>query len=75
MRAASNNPVRIYPVLMSMFCFQNVWTIEEVLAPVVDVDPRYCRNVCRLIDEGCSIPFIARYRREMTGCMGPGFHN
>jgi uncharacterized protein len=26
-------------------------------------------NVVKLIDEGCTIPFIARYRKEMTGGM------
>ena len=26
-------------------------------------------NVVKLIDEGCTIPFIARYRKEMHGCM------
>jgi protein Tex len=26
-------------------------------------------NTIKLIDEGCTIPFIARYRKEMTGEM------
>ena len=26
-------------------------------------------NVIRLVDEGATIPFIARYRKEMTGTM------
>ena len=26
-------------------------------------------NVIRLLDEGATIPFIARYRKEMTGTM------
>ena len=26
-------------------------------------------NTVKLIDEGCTIPFIARYRKEMTGSL------
>ncbi|NSW90764.1 MAG: RNA-binding transcriptional accessory protein [Firmicutes bacterium] len=29
--------------------------------------PFQVQNAVRLIDEGCTIPFIARYRKEMTG--------
>jgi len=24
---------------------------------------------CRLLDEGATVPFIARYRKEATGCL------
>ncbi|MDR1756395.1 MAG: RNA-binding transcriptional accessory protein [Culturomica sp.] len=30
---------------------------------------RYLRNLLNLLDEGATIPFIARYRKEMTGSM------
>ena len=32
-------------------------------------DPRHARNLLKLLDEGATIPFIARYRKEMTGSM------
>ena len=31
------------------------------------VKQEYCQNIINLIDEGCTIPFIARYRKEMHG--------
>lgn len=31
--------------------------------------PAYVKNIVSLIDEGNTIPFIARYRKEMTGAM------
>ena len=31
----------------------------------------HARAVCRLLDEGNSIPFIARYRKGETGNLGP----
>lgn len=32
-------------------------------------ESRYVSNLLKLLDEGATIPFIARYRKEMTGCM------
>ena len=29
--------------------------------------PEYVDNIIGLLDDGCTIPFIARYRKEMTG--------
>ena len=29
--------------------------------------PQHAKNIVELIDEGNTIPFIARYRKEMTG--------
>ena len=29
--------------------------------------PEHVKNIVSLIDEGCTIPFIARYRKELTG--------
>ncbi len=31
------------------------------------IKEEYCQNIINLIDEGCTIPFIARYRKEMHG--------
>ncbi|MDL2283081.1 RNA-binding transcriptional accessory protein [Odoribacter sp. OttesenSCG-928-G04] len=33
------------------------------------VENSYIRNLIRLFDEGATIPFISRYRKEMTGSM------
>ena len=43
--------------------------IIEQLAKELDKLPRYVENVVRLLDEGNTIPFIARYRKEMHGSM------
>lgn len=32
-------------------------------------ESRYIKNLLGLLDEGATIPFISRYRKEMTGSM------
>ena len=44
-------------------------TINEILAQELGQKLEYVDNVVRLIDEGNTIPFIARYRKEMHGAM------
>ena len=44
-------------------------TIAEILAQELGQKQEYVDNVVRLIDEGNTIPFIARYRKEMHGAM------
>ena len=44
-------------------------TIIETLARELSRDPVQVENVVRLIDEGNTIPFIARYRKELHGAM------
>ena len=44
-------------------------TIAEILAQELSQKLEYVENVVRLIDEGNTIPFIARYRKEMHGAM------
>jgi len=39
------------------------------LAEELELNPAYVANVVDLIDEGNTIPFIARYRKEMHGTM------
>ena len=41
--------------------------ISNVLAQKFNLKPVYAQNLINLIDEGCTIPFIARYRKEMHG--------
>lgn len=49
--------------------------MEYCLDPVVFIagqsgsDPRYVKNLLQLLEEGATIPFIARYRKEKTGNM------
>ena len=39
--------------------------ITETLAQELNLRPEYVKNVISLLDEGNTIPFIARYRKEM----------
>ncbi len=43
--------------------------IIELLAQELDQPVRYVANVAELLDEGNTIPFIARYRKELHGAM------
>lgn len=49
--------------------------MEYYMEPVAFVagksgeESRYVRNLLKLLDEGATIPFISRYRKEMTGSM------
>ena len=45
------------------------WTIPAVVAVRLEVLEWAVRNIVRLLEEGCTIPFIARYRKEQTGGM------
>ena len=44
-------------------------TIAELLARELDKPLRHVENVIALLDEGNTIPFIARYRNEQHGSM------
>ena len=44
-------------------------SIVEALALELGQKSEYVENVVNLIDEGNTIPFIARYRKEMHGSM------
>ncbi len=44
-------------------------TISEILAQELGQKQEYIENVIALMDEGNTIPFIARYRKEMHGAM------
>ena len=41
--------------------------ITEQLTQEFNLKPDHAQNVVKLLDEGNTIPFIARYRKEMTG--------
>ena len=44
-------------------------SVVEILAQELGQKQQYVENVVNLIDEGNTIPFIARYRKEMHGAM------
>ena len=41
--------------------------INQILSQEFDIKLNHVENIISLIDEGCTIPFIARYRKELTG--------
>ena len=43
--------------------------IIQTLAQELGKEPRHVENVMQLLDEGNTIPFIARYRKELHGAM------
>jgi len=44
-------------------------TITQILARELNRSPEHIENVITLLDEGNTIPFIARYRKELHGAM------
>jgi uncharacterized protein len=45
------------------------WELDETISDNLDLPIWSTKNVVKLLEEGCTIPFIARYRKEMTGGM------
>ena len=43
--------------------------IKQKLQMDLDIPLKYVENVINFLNEGCTIPFIARYRKEWTGSM------
>lgn len=43
--------------------------IEKILSEELQVKPLQVLTAIKLLDEGATVPFIARYRKEMTGGM------
>ena len=41
----------------------------RILAAELGKEPKHIENVVQLLDEGNTIPFIARYRKELHGAM------
>ena len=41
--------------------------ILQTITQEFNLNPTHAKNIVALIDEGNTIPFIARYRKEMTG--------
>ncbi|XP_055672336.1 S1 RNA-binding domain-containing protein 1 isoform X2 [Falco peregrinus] len=45
--------------------FEMNWDIVQVLSEITNVEPWVCANLIRLFQEENTIPFIARYRKEL----------
>lgn len=41
-------------------------TIEQRLAAEINAKPAQIQSTIRLLDDGATVPFIARYRKEAT---------
>ena len=48
---------------------EEIMDIKEILIKEMGLGPNQVENTIKLIDEGNTIPFIARYRKEITGEM------
>lgn len=46
--------------------------IISIIAAELEEKEQYVENVVKLLDEGSTIPFIARYRKELHGAMDDG---
>lgn len=44
-------------------------TIDVRLSQLLNLKPEHVINTIKLLDEGATVPFIARYRKEVTGGM------
>lgn len=42
---------------------------SEILSQQFNIKKEYADNIINLLDDGNTIPFIARYRKEMHGSM------
>ena len=45
----------------------NIKTYANIIAKKLNLNGRYVENTLQLLEEGCTIPFISRYRKERTG--------
>ncbi len=44
-------------------------TVNEKLITELKLKPFQVENTVKLLDEGCTVPFISRYRKELTGSL------
>ena len=44
-------------------------TFTPIISEALGLSQRGVENTLQLLDENCTIPFISRYRKEMTGNM------
>ena len=46
---------------------ENIKIFTQLIASELHMSPHTVENTLKLLDEGCTIPFISRYRKERTG--------
>ena len=46
---------------------ENIKIFTQLIASELHLSPYAVENTLKLLDEGCTIPFISRYRKERTG--------
>ena len=47
----------------------DIKTYANIIAKKLNLNGHYVENTLQLLEEGCTIPFISRYRKERTGNM------
>jgi uncharacterized protein len=54
---------------MPLKCRNEMIVFEDIIAKRVNIPLRQVKNTVELLEEGASIPFISRYRKEHTGSL------
>lgn len=49
----------------------STWSDEQLLAELKHLDRQTSLNIVKMFDEGSTIPFMCRYRRELIANLGP----
>ncbi|MBQ9667873.1 MAG: RNA-binding transcriptional accessory protein [Prevotella sp.] len=57
----------IFSVLIRNFACMETKLFAKIIAQNLQLEQAAVENTLKLIEEGCTIPFIARYRKERTG--------
>lgn len=55
------------PYFAPKFIFDLLYMFFSYIAQQTTISENKIKNVVKLFDEGCTVPFIARYRKEATG--------
>lgn len=55
------------PYFAPKFIFDLLFMFFSYIAQQTTISENKIKNVVKLFDEGCTVPFIARYRKEATG--------
>ncbi len=51
---------------MANFFYKTQMDVVKQIAKELNINPKQVETSCKLLDEGATVPFIARYRKEMT---------
>lgn len=68
-RSAALTGLRVEMASEESIDTEPTWELDETISDNLDLPIWSTKNVIKLLEEGCTIPFIARYRKEMTGGM------